>query len=250
MALIQVSAVNKTTAAANNVVTLNGVVGGSLLVVCFGFVQQTNGTVPTVSGWTAAQNPAGQSFLGGAAWVGSCIFYKENAPAGTNTATIVPGAGSTACVISAIQAEFALGLTTGSLDVSTNNAAVSGTSGASGTTGATANAYELIVSALGLVDATGTTHANVGISDPATTGYSSLGVNQVTTDNTISVQFSYKYVNATGTQAANWTWTDSSAYIGTIATFNLASDGTNLESVPNLGGVYPIIAKGGGGRTV
>lgn len=238
MALIQVSSVSKSTASANNVVTLNNVVAGSLLVVCVSFAQLTNSNPPTISGWTAAQNPAGQIFLG-SAWVGSCIFYKENAPAGTNTATIVRGSGATSNAMTAIQAEFASGLPSGSSNVNTNSAGASGTSGNSGTTAATANAYELIIAAFGLADVTGATHANLGISDPATTGYTSLGVNQVTTDGSIGLQASYKYTNATGTQIGSWTWTDSSAYIGTIAAFKIGSlvgAGTNKRSVKSMSG--------------
>lgn len=220
MALIQSTAVGNSTLGANLVLTLNGVVAGSLLTLEVGFAQQTNSAAPTIAGWTTAQNPVGQVITLGVAWSGSCIFYKENAAAGTHTATIVPG-GSVA-VMSAIASEWVSGLASGSLDKSTNAANAAGTTGGSGTTAATANAGELVVVAYGFLDNTGTPHANCGVSSPATTGYTALGVNQDNTTTGTAFQASYKYVTSTGTQVAAWTYTDASAGVGTIATFKLA----------------------------
>lgn len=221
MALIQSSAVSKTTGGASNVITLNGVVVGDLLIAKVSFAQLTNSNPPTISGWTAIENPAGQVFLAGTVWVGSAIFWKI-AVSASETATIVPGASSTSAGLTAITSEFVTGLTSSPADVHTNSSGASATSGGSGTTGSTTNAGSLVVAAIGLADVAVTTHANCGISDPATTGYTSIGANQNTTDNSIAFQASYKYVTTSATQVASWSWTDASAYVGTIATFKLA----------------------------
>jgi hypothetical protein len=81
---------------------------------------------------------------------------------------------------------------------------------------------------LAVADAAGTPHANEGISDPASAGYTSLGVNQDNTTTGIGFESSYKYVTSLATQTASWTWTASSAYMGTIATFDGASVGAAI----------------------
>lgn len=224
MPLVTAGAVSTSTGAATNSPSISGVTAGNLLVLTVSYAQQTNGNPPTVAGWKTAESPPGQTFAGGAAWQGACIFYLENAPAGTIIANVVPGASSTAAAITAQISEFTTGLTTPALDETahTNATAGASTSGSSGTTGTTANAGSLIIAALGIADEAGAPHANLGISSPATTGYSVLGANQDTTANTIGYQGSYKFVTSTGTQVANWTWTDSSRYTGTIAAFKLA----------------------------
>lgn len=221
MALVQVSSVTNSSAAANLVITLNSVTVGNLLVLPVAWAQQTNSNPPTCSGWTTAQNPAGQVFLG-VAWVGVCIFYKL-ATATSETATVVRGTSGTLTAMTGVVAEFHTNLTTTALDVSTNSAFATGTSNNSGTTGTTAEANELVVGVVGIVDAATGTNSAFGISDPATTGYTSLGVHNNNTATGTGFEAAYKYVTATGTQVANWTWTPSSAGRGAIATFKLGS---------------------------
>lgn len=216
MSLIQSATVVASTAGASNVVTLTGVTAGSLLVVPVSWAQLTNSTPPTAAGWNVAQNPAGQIFLG-SAWVGSCIFYKENAPSGNNTITIVPS--GTAAAMSAGMGEFTTDFKNGALDVGTNAGAVSGTSGNTGTTGSTTYPFELVIAVLGIADAAGTPRADCGISTPAATSFTSFAVYQNTSTTGIGLEASYKLVSSTGTQSGSWTWTFSSANVGTIATF-------------------------------
>ena len=223
MALVQSSAVSKTTGGANNTVTLNGVVAGNLLIVTGSWAQITNSTPPTLAGWTLAEAPTGQLLTIGGAWAGSVIYYRKNAMSGTHSMTAVPVGGSAGLTFQMHEFDSSIGLTE-PLDVHTNSAG-SGTSGNSGTTGATTVANELVITVMGLADNNGVPHASIGLNDPATTGYTSLGVNNNTTDNSIAYQASYKYVTATGAQTGSWTWTDSSAYVGTIATFLYAATG-------------------------
>lgn len=220
MALIQASAVSNSSGAADNVITLTSVVPGSLLIAEVSWAQQTNSNPPTAAGWTAVQNPPGQIFLG-VGWVGSCLFAKI-ATSTSETITLVRGASGTLTAMSAVVAEFVNGLSAVQVDVSTNAAFATGTSGNSGTTSTTTVAGTLIIGALGIVDAATGTNAAFGISDPATTGYTSLGVHNNNTASGTGFQSSYKFVTATGTQIASWTWTPSSAGIGTIAAFKLA----------------------------
>lgn len=220
MAQVQASSVTKSTGGANNVVTLNGVVAGDLLELKVSWVQTGNSSPPTVSGWSIAENSVGQVLTIGGAWQGSAIFYLENAPAGTNTATIVPAGGTANNAFAAIMAEYVSGKTSGSLDTHTTTLS-SGTGTATGSVTNT-NAGALVSVVLGISDNTGATHANCGINDPATSGFNSQGVANDTTVTPVTFQASYKYVTSAAAQDGNWTWTDNSAASASIAIFNLA----------------------------
>lgn len=220
MAFVQASAISNTTGGGNNQPNLGSVTAGNLVILTVAWAQQTNGNPPTVSGWSTAQAPAGLSILAGAAWIGCAIFYKENSAGGSEAPTIVPGASSTNCAISAQVQEHNGFPSTGTLDVGTNNSAATGTSGNTGTTGTTTSANEVVIAALSSGLASGATTSTAGISTPASSGYTSAGVRQDDTATGRTCEFSYKYVSSTGTQTASWTWTGSSSYMAAIATFS------------------------------
>ena len=217
MALIQTTTV-LTGGAVNNTPFLTGIAPGNLLVLFVAYAQTTNGAPPTVQGWTAAENPTATSSPGIGIFCGAAIFYREASKDTVVKATIIPGAGSGSASISSCMAEFTFNESATSLDKHTNNGADTSTSGNTGTTATTSIAGELVVALIGIADVTGAPHANSGLTDPATSGYSTVAVNQ-NSNNGLAFQASYKEVSATGTQTASWTWTDSSAYQAVIATF-------------------------------
>jgi hypothetical protein len=198
-------------------VKLVGVKPGNLVVLLVAWGQQTNGNVPTVSGWSIAENPAGQVILA-VAWEGATIFYREGVFESVQTANIIPGASSTSCGMTAVMVEYDNIATASALDAHTNNSSASASNLDSGTTGATTVATETVVALVSLVDALGVTHADNGISTPATVGYTSIAVNQDNIAYT-ACEDSYKAVAATGTQIANWTVAAASCYQAAIATF-------------------------------
>ncbi len=70
-------------------------------------------------------------------------------------------------------------------------------------------------------------NANVTVSDPANTGYTSIGVNQNATA-TIGYEGSYKIVSATETSSANWTHISATGTAAAIATYKKATSYTPL----------------------
>lgn len=200
--------------------TLNGVVAGNTLVVLGSYTR----TGASNAQLTPSDSVAGTLSVGIAPTLlttvdgptGAGIWHALSVASGTHVVTFTDTTGiyGTFTV-----AEFS-NIT--SLDKTTSNgnsSAASSTGGNTGTTVATTVSTELIVAALAVECGVGKT--NAGISTPATSGYTSLAVQQNTGTNTGGEQ-SYKEVSSTGTQTASWTWTaDTSmhAWQGVIATY-------------------------------
>jgi len=100
------------------------------------------------------------------------------------------------------------------------NASGTATSATVTCSGANAQAAEVVVAIL-VAD---NSPAPAGISDPATTGYTTFGVEQ-DAGTYIGGQASFKVLAATETSSAHWTWTNSGAWAAYIATFKLAGGG-------------------------
>jgi len=149
----------------------------------------------------------------------------------TITISVVSGTGNYFCS-AAMEWD---GITSATLDQTSSNTGTGVLAGDSGTTAATTTASELVVASIyPLVSS-----AAIGISSPATTGYTALGVQQ---DNSAHAgwQGSYKTVSATGTQIANWTWTAANGnFGGVIATYALNTGGPVAAPRLTMLGVGP-----------
>lgn len=178
---------------------------------------------------TAADNQSGNSYS-------QILFGRENisgnsaaflilpsvvGSSGTFTVTpkFSPTAGSGSYIACAIEVS---GLaTSGYLDKTGTNSTNLTSLTASGS-GANVNANDLVL-ALMCLDNAG---SSVGISSPATTGYTSIYLNDNATDE--HAQFSYKIVSAPETSSAHWTWTGSNTAIGIIATLEASGGGGDI----------------------
>jgi len=95
--------------------------------------------------------------------------------------------------------------------------------------GANVQAAEIVIAVL----CADNSPAPAGISDPATTGFSSMGVEQ-DASTFVGGEASFKVLAATETSSAHWTWTNSGAWAGCIDTFKLAGGGGGASPVPRL----------------
>lgn len=227
MAITKVQSINSTGANPQ----LTSVVAGSLLALmssCFNSAGVIAETLPTDSAGTFLTQDKLVANISSQGCVCS-IFYIENASAGTHTATPQNfGAGSQ----NRTYAEFSGLATSSSIDQKTSGATANTnhTSQATGTTGTTGQADELVLIALSLAASPGS--ATVGFTDPVST-FSTL--QKVSNDSSDEATFhAYKVVAATGTQAATFNWTDTSA----------------TQTSQALIGTYKAAAAGGASRPV
>lgn len=179
----------------------------------------------STNGFTAPSTPAGWSSVGasqmptchanGGFGTGCSLFYKENASGGTNSATV--SFGSAVVAAHGFIVEFSGILTASSLDKTNLSANVAnGTSGSTGNTATLAQTVELVIALMAGPQVGAAT--NVGISSPASSGYTALDVTQ---DNTAKAtgQASYLITASNAAQSASWTWTTSGEMAAIIATF-------------------------------
>ncbi len=96
---------------------------------------------------------------------------------------------------------------------------------------ANANPADLVVAVLAN---NGTNNTNAGITDPATTGYTTIGVQQ-NVDAFIGYEAAYKVLAATETSSASWSWTGgaSNSTAAAIATFKGTVSGAALAGTPS-----------------
>ena len=221
----QAPVTNTCSNAASLAVTITGVMAGNCLTFSVSYADLTNvfasPATPTDSNGSVSVAIAPNQVFGGGARSGACIYYVPNCNSGSHTITFNPGGGGSGLYAEASLVEWS-GLTTAPLDKSTSNdqpSAASTTTTNTGTTSALSQSNELVVAALCLNAATGL--ANAGISTPATTGYTSIFVNQGTLSN-VGAEHSYKEAGSTAGQIATWTYTSDSSMATTqavIATF-------------------------------
>lgn len=183
--------------------SLTGVTAGNHVACAVSYVPSasTNTACPTPSGWSVAEAPT--STFGTAYAPRAAIFYKQNAGAGTQTATFSLPAGS---YIGAQIIEHSGASTTASLDVHANTIGTHASTG-SVTTGASTVADSFVI-------ATGCVEAE-SFSTPPTTGYTAIGYDD---GNNITYSPGRKILSATGTQSATWTWSNAGgSYTGNHA---------------------------------
>lgn len=202
-------------------VTLTGVAAGALLIYCLSYIQ-TSATPPAApSGWSTAIAPtAVATNQAGGYFTGAAIYYKENASSGTNSPSVTLQASSWAL---GSLSEYSGYATSTSLDqTAPATSALTTNTTATVTSSAILQASELVIVACTPAAVTGT--SNIGITDPATTGYTTLGVWQDANTYLLAGQHSYKEVSAIATQTATWTWNvaDHGEYAAAIATFKQA----------------------------
>ena len=193
-------------------VVLPNVVAGNFLAIAVsvflnpGPIPNTAPTDDKSNTWNTTTPPTAQNSN-----YNAFIFYAMNVAAGTTTITMDFGTGF---YVSGAASEFSGLATTSTLDVQADNSAAS-TTPTSGTTGATAQADELILVSCAVSE----NNTNVSLDVPATTGYTSLFVEQNSSAH-IGHASDYKIVGATGTQSAAWgTLAGSFTWAGKIATF-------------------------------
>lgn len=203
---------------------LTGVTAGNTLALIVGSTDTTGG----VASWSPPSDSSGQTWAkavgpnsvnsGPADPCKIAIYYLLSANAGAHNLTLSAGSsqffGYTLVELPPCTA----------VDVTTSNSGTSGvTSGNTGTTGSTAQANEVVL--VGLVTNTsGAGLSNSAFSDPASSGFTSLFVEQNTTAH-VGSQHSYKEVSATGAQTGSWTWSSGAqtSWMAVIATFKLAA---------------------------
>ena len=210
-------------------IALTGVTAGNCLILTVSYFDNSQGTsaVPTAPTYAGAASGTATTAIapaclvdGGSGGHGAAIYFVPNiGTPGTYTFTVNPYNHAGQLYAEATLVEWP-GLTTTPLD-KTSSASVTTDAGTgnTGTTSTLTQSNELVVAAMTMLCSAGTTTAN--ISSPATTGYTSLAVNQ-DTQNFIGVQHSYKEAGSSSGQIATWTWDTgknpySSAYV--IATF-------------------------------
>jgi hypothetical protein len=227
MPLVQKTAAQSNTSTA--VATLTGVTAGNALILIVSY-SNAGGTAATSANvassgdtWQTAVAPALNSNYG----TGNAIFYVKNVGSGTHAVTFTnPSASSPIQTLEL--AEFSGVDTTAPFDVSASSTtgASNVTSANSGTTASTAIADELVVSGITCINFGGA----ISISNPATTGYSSLDIQDPYSPGFLTTQSSYKIVAATGTQVASWSWSGARAADAAIATFKLAATGQGARN--------------------
>ncbi len=148
---------------------------------------------------------------------------RVTASSGTFTVTI-DTATNTGNYIVGVGAEFrGIKVTTPKDQSTSNSSTVTVTSGNTGTTGSIAQAYELVIA----VTNVNANDVNLNITTPASSGYTSLAVQQ-DSQAIIGAEISYKIVAAVGTQTASWTF-DTATYNAVICTYK-ADLGCSLAS--------------------
>lgn len=226
MSATQVQSVVATGAAVTSQqVTLSGVTAGNCLVLMVGYADQlqlssATPAAPTDSNGTVltASNPASQ-FNVEAGGVG--IFFVQNCNSGTHTFTVNPFNHIAALFCQLSLTEWS-GIAASAFDVASSNGsniANNSTTGNSGTTATLAQQSELDM-AIVCID-TGTGLANSNISDPPTTGFTSIFVRRDTTIN-VGAEGAFKEANSTTGQIATWTWSQDSTQFfwqAALATF-------------------------------
>lgn len=212
--------------------TLNNVKAGNLLILVCKWFQSVSTAIVAPTNYSTAESPTGV-VLGVLGFIHTAIFYRENAPAGTNAPILTFAAGSYADVTLAEYPYKGTGL----LDQHTHNQGTSATSGDTGTTAITTSSQQLIIAGAAVDDTTG--FADNGLSSPAAVGYAS---NQLVKDtiNFLGGEDSWKDVGAVGTQIGSWTWTPSGSFGASIATFilNGAVPGAVISSEEMQGNIH------------
>lgn len=226
---------------------LTGVTAGNTLALIVGSTDTTSG----VASWSPPSDSSGQTWTKavGPNSVSSgptdpckiAIYYLLNANSGTHNLTLSVGSSQ---FFGYTLVEFP---PCTAVDVTTSNSGTSGvTSGDTGTTGATAQANEAVL--VGLVTNTsGAGLSNSAFSDPASSGFTSLFVEQNTTAH-VGSQHSYKEVSATGAQTGSWTWSSGAqtSWMAVIATFKLTGGG----STPAISSTSSASPANGGSLTI
>lgn len=192
--------------------TITGVTAGNTLVALFAFQNANNGqasVVPTIvdsagQTWLTWNVPTTQQACFGVEWVSYAMFFLPNANSGTHTLTVSAANNNWQGQIS----EFSGFSGTPAVDkVSTPNGADPGTitAGSTNTTPATTVANSLVVAVVAIRSNRANSLGSIGITDPPS-GFTSLASYQATPDGPHALEFCYKVVAATGTQATSWTW--------------------------------------------
>lgn len=150
----------------------------------------------------------------------SCTAYVYSAPvtkaSGTFTISITAPAGTyMAWTILEVS-----GLSASALDQVGTLSAGSGTSGTVTAAGANGQASELVIAC---ISAAGS-NSNESFTDPASSGYSSLYVENNGTIHATG-EGAYKIVSGIETSAASWTWVSNVENVGALATYKGASAG-------------------------
>ena len=211
-------------------IALTGVAAGNCLILTVSYFDgsQVTSAVPAAptyagaaSGTATTANAPACRIDGGANGRGAAIYYVPNiATPGTYTFTVNPYNHAGQLYAEATLVEWS-GLTAAPLDQTSSGftGLVDAGTGNTGTTSTLAQSNELVVSAMTLLCSVGSTNSH--ISSPASTGYTSLAVNQ-DTQNFIGVEHSYKEAGSTAGQIATWTWDTGLSPYGSqqvIATF-------------------------------
>jgi hypothetical protein len=174
-----------------------GVTAGNLLVCCVSWWGgATQGALSTPTGWklgysSPSSNAAGSS--SGIGYVGAAVFYKDNAPAGSNTCTVTLPSGSYA---RAIVGEFSGYGTTVTVDGTPGHASGTNATATASTTNTSTNA---IVFFAWCEDDDG---ANSTITGP--TGYTAL-LSSGDTNTAISSWHGFKELTSGATQSPSLT---------------------------------------------
>lgn len=201
---------------------LNGVAAGNALIYVSAYNRQpgtgvaettptdSNGTFAASSNDAAVQVTSISNFD-----IGASIFHEQNAAAGTHTVT--PQANT---IHNCSVTEFSGLLSSGMFDVAKSAKSIVGsqTSQVTGTTLTTAQANELEVIGLAILQSTGGNP--IGLTDPVA-GTTTLKLDQNTTTD-IGDQQAFKVLSSVGTvsETFNWTTVDASTgSFGCIATF-------------------------------
>lgn len=197
--------------------SISSVTAGSLLILRLRWQRDGIATPPTTpSGWTLAIAPNGVVCTGVSSYrTGAAIYYKENAAAGSHSASITAESGS---AMTGYISEYVTGVTSGSLDKTQSNSGTgSQTSGNTGTTSSTSQAYELVI---GNIAAAGlSSNANIGMAAQASSGYTAANPSYQHAGTGVPGNGSHKFTTSTGTQTASWTWGQAGEYSAVIATF-------------------------------
>src|SRR5258708_13415113 len=193
---------------AGTALVLNGVGAGNAIFVVDSYIRNSHGSaeaVPTDSNGAFLTSIAPTPITLGLDDLGVGIFHQLNVAGGTHTVT--PQANTlhrtTLVEVSGIALASAF-----DVSASASTSDFSGTSQVTGTTGVTAQANELVLTALVLSANLGV--ANVGLPDPIV-NYITLQIFQDETTS-MGMHHSYQVLAAIGAQSATENWTDTETH--------------------------------------
>jgi hypothetical protein len=236
MSRVQAGTVNASSGVTTQTTTLTGVVAGHLLELSVHWDMNAASGEPTLdstavaAGWIKAGVAGPQVSAGNSGWItGVSKFYLQNSSSGSNSCKI-NFANTARC--NSQMVEYSGYATSGALDKVQPAVTASATT-LTATTATTAQANELVTASIAARFVAG--NSNIGLSDPATTGFTSNAVLQ-DTNTYAAFESSYKEVTSTGAQAATWSWAGAGEATALVVTYGTSAGTPATLSSPTPSG--------------